>query len=553
VQVIRPPKVYDAIVIGSGAGGGTAAQRLTDAGLEVVLLEAGPKLDPARDYAEHKWPYDYSDHGRTMNRHLGGRRIPGEPYVVADGDEFVWMRARTLGGRTNNWGRHSYRMAEWDFRTHDEFGMGVNWPVTYDDLEPYYTEAEKFLGVSGTREGLPSLPDGHYLPRMNPKCHEAILTSGARKLGIPMIPVRRALLTQNHGEHPACHWCGQCDRGCATGSKYGSIHWSIEPALKSGNLTLLTDSMAREITVDGAGRADGISYVDRRTGSEIEVKAKHIFVAGGTLETTRLLLNSKSRLHPNGLGGSSGELGRNLTDTVGTGNTVGILPQLVNRERFNEDGIHSGHVMVPWWKYDRSKYKLDYAGGYHMEVYGGFSMPSMAFARDVNNYFPGYGSSLKRSAREHFGAIVGIKCTGESYPNPRSFVEIDPAVVDDWGVPVLRIHFEWSENDYKMAEDMRVELARIVDASGGTLLENPDHRRRRAGMIAGGSHIHELGTSRMGRNPKTSVTNQFGQVWDSPNVSLIDGSVFCTNPDKNPTLTLIALAMRACDKVLDEG
>ncbi len=553
MQVIRPAKVYDAAVIGSGAGGGSAAQRLIDAGLEVVLLEAGPKIDPARDYAEHKWPYDYADRGRAMNAHLGGPRLPGEPYVVAGDDEFVWMRARALGGRTNNWGRHSYRLAAWDFRPYDEFGVGVNWPIAYDDLEPYYSEAEKFLGVSGSVEGIPSLPDGHYLPALKPKCHEALLTAGARKLGIPMIPVRRAVLTRNHGGHPTCHWCGQCDRGCAMGSKYGSIHWSIEPALRSGRLTLLTHSMAREITVDGEGRANGVSYIDRPTRKERRIKAKRIFAACGTIETARLLLNSKSRFHPNGLGGSSGELGRNLTDTVGTGNTPAVLPQLVNRERVNEDGIHSGHVMAPWWKYDRSQHRLDFAGGYHIEVYGGFAMPSTAFARDVNQYLPGYGRDLKQAARERFGAFVGIKGTGESYPNPRSYIEIDPETVDDWGTPVPRIHFEWSENDYKMAEDMRVELARIVEASGGTLLENPAHRERRAGMIAGGSHIHELGTARMGNDRKSSVTNAFGQVWDSPNVSLVDGSVFVSNPDKNPTLTLIALAMRACDKVLDES
>lgn len=553
MQVIRPAKVYDAVVIGSGAGGGTAAQRLVDRGLEVVLLEAGPSLDPVRDYAEHKWPYEYRDRGRTMNSHLGGRQLPGEPYVVADGDEFVWMRARTLGGRTNNWGRHSYRLAEWDFHPRDRFGIGVNWPIRYRDLEPYYDEAERFLGVSGSREGVPSLPDGRYLPPLEPKCHEVELGKGAAKRGMPMIPVRRAVLTRNYNGHPVCHWCGQCDRGCAMGSKYGSIHWSIHPALETGRLTLLTDSMAREISVGAAGRADGVSYIDRHTKSERRIRANRIIVAGGTLETTRLLLNSKSRFHPNGLGGSSGELGRNLTDTVGTGNTVGILPQLLGRERFNGDGIHSGHVVIPWWKYDPTKYKHGFAGGYHIEVYGGFSMPSRTLARDFARHIPGYGSDFKRSARDHFGAFVAVKATGESYPNPRSYVEVDPEVVDDWGVPVLRIHFAWSENDYRMAEDMRVELAQLIEAAGGQVLETPEHQRRRAGMIAGGSHIHELGTARMGAAPKDSVTNSFGQVWDSPNVSLVDGSVFVSNPDKNPTLTLIALTMRACDKIVDEG
>ncbi len=548
MQVIAPPKVYDAVVVGSGAGGGSAAQRLVEAGLDVALLEAGPSLDPATDYAEHKWPYDYRDRGRRMNSRLGGRRLRGEPYTIGSG-EFSWWRARTLGGRTNNWGRHSYRLAEWDFRPKDRYGIGPNWPVSYEDLEAYYTEAEKFLGVSGSKEGIPSLPDGEYLPAMQPKCHEALLAKGAEKIGARMIPVRRAVLTRDHGGFPKCHWCGQCDRGCVTGSKYCSIQWSIEPAVGKG-LELLTDSMAREITVDGEGRANGVSYIDRLSGVERQVRAKRILVAGGAIETARLLLNSKSRFHPVGLGASGGQLGKNLTDTVGTGNTVGYLPQLKARERSNKDGIHSGHVMVPWWKYDRDN---GYAGGYHLEVYGGFSMPSRAFVSDVATHIGGYGAALKKEAREHFGAFVGVKGTGESFPNPKSFVEVDAEVVDDWGVPVPRVHFEWSENDYLMAEDLRVELDQLLDESGAVRLENPQHKRRRAGMIAGGSHIHELGTARMGADAKSSVTNEFGQVWDSPNVSLVDASVFVHNPDKNPTLTLIALAMRACDKILDEG
>ena len=335
-----------------------------------------------------------------------------------------------------------------------------------------------------------------------------------------------------------------------TDSKYCSASYSIRPAIETGRLDLLTAAMAREIVVDENGKAVGVSYIDKTTRQERRLHAERIVVAGGTLESARLLLNSKSRFHPRGLGNSSGHLGRHLTDTVGTGSTAGYLPQLLDRPRINEDGIHSGHVMVPWWKYDR---KNKFAGGYHLEIYGGYSIPSLAFSGQLARHAAGYGSDLKRDARKFFGAFIGVKATGESYPNPNSYAEIDPKVVDDWGIPVLRIHFQWSENDYLMAEDIQEELRNVIEASGGVVLDSPRPSRRRAGMITGGSHIHELGAARMGDDSSSSVTNSFGQVWDSPNVSVVDGAVFPTNPDKNPTLTLVALSMRACDKIVDEG
>ncbi|MCP5112527.1 MAG: GMC family oxidoreductase, partial [bacterium] len=251
MQVIGSPKIHDAVIVGSGAGGGTAAQHLTAAGLDVVMLEAGPELDPLSDYNSHSWPYEFSDRGRRMNARLGGWRLPGEPYEVAQGNQFRWWRARTLGGRTNNWGRHSYRMAEWDFRPLDRYGIGVNWPIGYKELAPYYDRAEEIFAVSGSRDGIPSLPDGNYLPPMKPKCHEALLARGAAKLGIPMIPARRAILTVSRHGLPACHWCGACNRGCLTGSGDASIRYSTEPALTTGRLGPLTMAMARPVTGDG--------------------------------------------------------------------------------------------------------------------------------------------------------------------------------------------------------------------------------------------------------------------------------------------------------------
>jgi len=549
VQVIKSPKVYDAVVIGSGAGGGTAVQKLVGAGLEVALLEGGPSLDPGKDYRSHNWPYEYADRGRSMNAHLGGNQLPGEPYRVADGQQFQWWRARVLGGRTNNWGRHSYRMAEWDFRCRDRYGYGDNWPISYADLEPYYTEAERIFGVCGTKEGIPSLPDGEFLPPMKPKCHEVILGQGAKKIGMPMIPIRRAVLTKNALGRPACHWCGACNRGCMTGSKYCSIQYQIDPALASGKLTLLTDSMAREIVVGADGKASGVSYIDTTTGQERQIRGKHILVAASSIETARLLLNSKSSAHPDGLGNSTGHVGRHLTDTVAVESAFGLLPQLLDRPRVNEDGVHSGHVMIPWWKYDR---KNRFAGGYHIEVFGGYAMPLLGSAADFANTIPGYGKAFKSSAREHFGAYVRLGTAGESFANEKCFVEIDPTgTKDQWGIPTVKIHFEWAENDYLMAEDIQVEFRNLIEAAGGQVYEpktSPDEPRGR--IKPGGAHIHELGTARMGTERENSVTDPFSRLWDSPNVSIVDGATFPTNPDKNPTLTIAALCLRACDKIL---
>ncbi|MBI1358187.1 MAG: GMC family oxidoreductase [Acidobacteria bacterium] len=551
MQVARSPKVFDAVVVGSGAGGGTAVQRLTGAGLDVALLEGGPSLNPSTDYRSHNWPYEFDDRGRSMNALLGGNQLPGEPYSVAAGQEFQWWRARVLGGRTNNWGRHSYRMAEWDFRCRDRYDYGDNWPIAYSDLAPYYSEAERLMGVCGTKEGIPSLPDGDFLPPMKPKCHEVLLGKGARKIGMPMIPIRRAVLTRNALGRPACHWCGACNRGCMTGSKYCSIQYQIDPALAGGNLTLLTDSMAREVLTDSSGEAIGISYIDTRTGEEKQIRGKRIVLAASSIETARLLLNSHSPHHPQGLGNSSGHLGKHLTDTIAVEGTFGLLPQLLDRPRVNEDGVHSGHVMIPWWKYDR---KNEFAGGYHIEVFGGYAMPLLGTAADFANTLPGHGKAFKRSAREHFGAYVRLGTAGESFANEKSFVEIDPNGKDRWGIPTVKIHFEWTENDYLMAEDIQTEFRNLIEAAGGKVYEPPPSaKRRRGGIQPGGAHIHELGTARMGTHREDSVTNPFGQLWDSPNVSVVDGSTFVTNPDKNPTLTIAALCLRACDRILEEG
>ncbi|MGH6961068.1 MAG: GMC family oxidoreductase N-terminal domain-containing protein, partial [Dongiaceae bacterium] len=341
------------------------------------MLEAGPPLDPTKDYKEHIWPYDLKYRGRgagyrmnmpvidEFNEHLGGWNLKGEPYTVAPGQRFMWFRSRIMGGRTNIWGRISLRFAPYDFRPYSTDGGGVDWPLTYEEIAPFYDRVERLIGVFGNRDGYPTMPDGIFQPPPPPRCHERVIAKACAKLKIPTIAMRNAIITQDHDGRAACHYCNQCGRGCMTASRFSSVQVLVPKALATGRLKVLTDSMAREITTDENGRATGVSYVDRKNRREYQIRAKTVVVAGGALESTRLLLNSSSSRFPNGLGNSSGALGRYMTDTVGF-SVGGYLPQFIGRKLGNEDGIGGGHLIVPWWLHGVKG--RDFRRGYHIEM-----------------------------------------------------------------------------------------------------------------------------------------------------------------------------------------
>ena len=333
-QVIRSPKVFDVCIIGSGAGGGTAAKVLTEGGLNVVMLEAGPPLNPAKDFKEHVWPYQLAHRGVGV----GGRsdefmapngfwEIEGEPYTTAPGSDFHWFRSRIVGGRTNHWGRIALRFAPVDFRSRSTDGMGDDWPITYADVAPYYDKVESFIGVFGSKENVPSAPDGVFLPPPVPRCTETIVKKACDQLHITCIPSRLAILTQPVHGRPPCHYCGQCGRGCVSASNFSSSQVMIPPAQATGRFTLITNAMAREIVVGKDGRAQAVSYIDKTTRNEMRVHARAFVVAASACESARLLLNSRSSLFPNGLANSSGAVGRYLTDSVGS-DAYGYFPQL---------------------------------------------------------------------------------------------------------------------------------------------------------------------------------------------------------------------------------
>jgi choline dehydrogenase-like flavoprotein len=560
-EVIRSPKTYDVCIIGSGAGGGTAAKVLTEGGLNVVMLEAGPALNPEKDFKEHVWPYQLPHRGIGV----GGKQadnfgeflapngfweIDGEPYTQAEGTKFRWFRSRIVGGRTNHWGRIALRFAPIDFKARSNDGMGDDWPLTYEEIAPYYDKVESFIGVFGSHENISSAPNGVFLPPPPPRCSETIIKKACDKIGVLCVPSRLAILTKPLNGRAPCHYCGQCGRGCVSASNFSSSQVMIPPAQATGRLTLITGAMAREVIVGKDGKAAAVSYVDKATKTEKRVYAKAFVLAASACESARLLLNSKSTLFPDGLANTSGVVGRYLTDTVGSGGG-GFFPQLQKMPAHNHDGTGGEHLYIPWWKFDR---KNDFLRGYHIEFGGGRGMPGVGDFGDACDTFEGYGSSLKQKIRSDYGTYIGFAGRGEMIPNVDSYCELDPHTVDQWGIPVLRFHWKWSENEILMAKDMQETFRSITEAAGGTYLTNttPDGAKP-YGIEDGGVIIHEIGTARMGNNPRTSVLNSNCQAHDVKNLFVTDGAPFVTNADKNPTLTIMALSWRASEYLIAQA
>jgi len=551
-------ETYDVCVIGSGAGGGMAAHTLTKAGARVALLEAGQMWDPVKDGAMLKWPYDSPRRGASTRERpfgefdgcIGGWQIDGEPYTTAPGSKFDWWRARMLGGRTNHWGRISLRFGPYDFNRKSRDGLGDDWPITYDDVKPWYDEVDKLIGIFGSAENLPNEPNGIFLPPPTPRCYELLATKAARKLGVTVVPSRLSIITKPHNGLAPCHYCGQCNRGCMTASNFSSTNVLIPPAQKTGRLTLITDAMAREVTVGKDGLANGVSYIDKKTGTDKHISTRIVVLAASACETARLLLNSKSSQFPNGLANSSGTVGKYLTDTTGT-DVSGFIPKMVDMPPHNEDGVGGMHIYMPWWL-DNSK--LDFPRGYHIETYGGRGVPSAGFMGGIHNYpgGGGYGASLKADYRRYYGASIGFSGRGEQIPNDDCYCEIDPTVVDQYGIPVLHFHWKWTDHEYNQVKHMQETFRAIIAEMGGQVFSPMPTKEEGYGIANGGSIIHELGGARMGKDPTTSVVNANCQAHDVKNLFIADGAPFVSQADKNPTWTILALSMRTSDYIAQQ-
>ena len=553
--IARQRREYDVCVVGSGAGGGMAAYTLTRAGADVVVLEAGAPWSLTEDSAMLTWPYESPRRGAATRERpfgefdgcIGGWEIDGEPYTRAPGTRFDWWRARMVGGRTVHWGRISLRFGPFDFRRKSLDGLGDDWPISYDDVKPYYDRVDRLVGIFGSRENLPNEPDGIFLPPPRPRCYELVVKQAADRLGVTCIPSRLSILTRPLNGRPACHYCGQCNRGCKTNSNFSSTGVLIAPALETGRLTLLTNAMAREVTVDAQGRATGVAYIDKSDGSDRHVRARVVVLAASACETARLLLNSKSARFSGGLANGSGTVGKYLTDTTGT-DVAGYIPRLEDGLPHNEDGTGSLHLYMPWWLDNK---RLDFPRGYHIEIWGGRGVPSYGFMGGIHRSPEGggYGRALKDQYRRYYGATVGFSGRGEMIPNDESYCEIDPSVVDRWGIPVLRFHWKWTDHEYKQVKHMQETFRALVAEMGGQVFSPMPSAEDGYGIAPGGRIIHELGGARMGADPRTSVVNGWCQAHEVKNLFLADGAPFVSQADKNPTWTILALAWRTSDRI----
>ena len=597
MPVISPEKLqgsYDVIVIGSGAAGGQSAYTLTMEGVKVLMLEAGRIFNPTTEAVLFQIPSQAPLRGvPTPDKQYGfhdcsihsGWDIPGEPYTNASKNpvnQFRWWRQRMLGGRTNHWGRIALRNGPYDFKPRTHWGVGFDWPISYDDIAPYYDKVEMLAGVFGTNEGIENSPHsspGVLLPAPKLRVGELYAQKHAPKAGLRVAPIHRAVLSVRQDEerlpaklHPnnpkaqrilresmsvraACFWATRCHHGCPIRATYDSHTVHLTPALATGNLDILPNAMAREITVNAQGRASGVVFIDKTTGTEHRAVGRAVVLAAGSQESVRLLLNSKSAQFPQGLANSSGKVGKYLTDSVGSSLSAHI-PAFEGMPLHNEDGAGGPHAYVPWTWHDRNRNgELGFPGGYHLEFTPGRQMPQMTVANGFD-WLSGrsgyaYGRTFKEQARRYYGCRLGFGAQGTMVPNDGSFCELDPEVKDRWGIPVLRFHWKWTDFELNQVRHQQTMIGELLRALGGWFSERPETDPLKL-VRQGGTVIHEVGGAIMGADPGASVTNRWSQTWDVKYLFVADGATFACTADKNPTLTIMALAWRAADYLMGE-
>lgn len=534
---IAKRRIYDACVIGSGAAGGFMAKELAEAGAKTILLEAGRKVGPL-ELAAHDYPYELPRRGFNSDRHAP--LYPDFAKYENQGQDPVGVSTlRALGGRTLHWNAAVFRFSEDDFREQSVSGVEEDWPLSYRELAPFYSYVERLLPVCGTRENLKEVPDGEfYAPPPGLRCSEQIAKKACEKLGLRLIPARKALLVdrgKNSAVRAACHYCGHCMSVCDVGAIFTSANTTIPQALATGNLTLRTNALAREILVDGRGRAAGVVVIDRTTNKEEEIRARVVVVSCATVESARLLLNSRSEKFPNGLGNSNDVVGRYLHGHS-VSNLTGYLTDLVGAAPSNNDGAND-HGYIP--RFNHLRGQRGYAGGFHIQTqYLSFMHPHHARG------LPGFGRSFKKRVRDLHPALLHFGGFGKVLARPENRVVVDKNKTDRYGIPIPIIKFEFCDNDRALFQDMVESMEEIYDAAGVELVSKPDG--------IGGFASHEVGTCRMGINPKTSALNSYCQSHEVPNLFVVDGSSFTTFPEKNPTLTIMALAVRSARYIAEE-
>jgi choline dehydrogenase-like flavoprotein len=555
----REPQ-FNAIVIGSGITGGWAAKELTELGLRTLVLEAGRPITPERDYTEHVPVWEMPFRG------LGDRRAEearqpiqqnsasfdelsrvfwtddvDNPYTTPEGKPFFWFRARQVGGKSIIWGRQVYRWSDLDFEANLRQGIAVDWPIRYRDIAPWYDHVERFIGVSGQAEGLPHLPDGPFLPPMAMNCVERhVRDAMATRFGRERLLTigRVAVLTVPHNGRAACHYCGPCQRGCITRSYFSSVNATLPAAEATGRLTLVPWSIVRSLELDRkTGRVSTVRVVDARTREGREYTARVVFLCASAIESARILLNSSSPDFPTGLANSSGQVGRNIMDHIKWGGATGTFEGWEDRTVFGE---RPNGIYVPRFRNLTSRHP-DFVRGY------GFQGGAGRSGWRARASSPGLGPEFKKRLIERGPWTMSFGGFGEMLPRPENRATVHPSVVDAWGIPSLIIDCAWSDNELAMHRDMSVTAAELLEAAGATDIR-PDTR----GPSTPGGTNHEMGTARMGKDPKTSVLNGWNQSWDVPNLFISDGACMTSSGNQNPSLTYMALTARACHHAVEE-
>jgi choline dehydrogenase-like flavoprotein len=543
MQVIKQPRLYDVIVIGSGASGGMAAWNLTRKGVKVLMLDAGQRFKKT-DFWIHMFPYEYRERIRK------GERPPNfflstkeQPYQTPPDQPFDLVRVWGIGGKTNAWGRVSLRYSDLDFKSAERDGWEIPWPINYRDIAPYYDKVDQLIGVCGGDDDSDVLPGSKYhLPPPNLRCGEVLLKKAATRSGIPVVNVRRAVLTRNHRGFAKCHYCGRCGDGCDTSSFFNAGDYLVDPALKTGNLEIRNNAVVARILVDKNGKASGVQYFDRESKQEYQVRGKVVVLGASCIDSTRVLLNSKSEIFPNGIGNGSDVIGKYLCEQVRI-NVKAFLPELYGRPATNDDGIGGEHIYLP--RFNHRGPKRDYLRGFGIQFWGsGCTNPGAShFAHGL----AGFGSEFKREVKSRYPAWVELHPFGETLPRAGNYVTTEATPVDRYGVPISKIVYSTGENERKMVADMYDTVEMILKEAKAEPFE-----LERGKTDRNGSAIHEHGTCRMGADPKRSALNKFNQMHEVKNLFVVDGSSFTTASEKNPTLTILALAWRATDYLSDQ-
>ncbi len=550
---------FDAIVVGSGMSGGWAMKELTEAGLETLVLERGRMVEHGTDYVtEHNRPWEMPQRGRIPPEVLD-RDYPVQQrtfvlseytqhYFYRDADvpiveeePFTWVQTSIVGGRSVLWGRQSYRMSAMDFEANAADGYGVDWPVRYEDVAPWYDRVERAIGVSGSVEGLPQLPDGVFQAPMEMNVaekHAKAAIEGAFP-GRRVIIGRTATLTEPLDGRAPCHYCGPCERGCSTSSYYSTQSVALPAARATGRLTLRPHSVVHSVLYDpSTNRASGVRVIDAETLEEREYTARVVFLCASAMGTARIMLHSVSERFPDGIANSSGMVGRNILEHHARVGASGRLEGFTDRYY---RGNRPNGVYVPRFRnLDAASRHPDFLRGYGMQ--GGASR--VGWGRGAS--MAGFGASFKERLRTPGEWRISLQAYGEVLPDPDNRCTLDPEVRDRWGIPALRFNVTRGENELAMRTDMAATAAEMLEAVGARDVATFDRPE-----VPPGTANHEMGTARMGRDPDTSVLNRFNQCHDVPNLFVTDGACMTSSACQNPSLTYLALTARACAHAVD--